>query len=365
MDVIISGGGTGGHIYPALAIAEQLKLIKPEIRITFVGTKDGLENKILQNYDYELLYIDVRGFERSLSADTYTSLKKAFSGLKQSRKIIKKIKPAIVIGTGGYVCGTIVLAAFLAGIKTCIQEQNAVPGVTNRLLGKIASRVFLGNEAAVKYFPNKNKIFIDGNPIRSDIMQADRKEAQQILELDPAKITILVSGGSRGAKSINDAMLCVNKKFADSSEVQIIHITGSDGYESFVNELPEPVKQAKNIKVISYMKNMPLALAASDLAIFRAGALGLSELSARGIPSILIPYPYATANHQEHNARYFEKQNAAIVVRDNELTGESLYGLINILLNDKERLQAMADAAKNIGRPDAAEKIVENILSLI
>ena len=364
MQVIMSGGGTGGHIYPALAIAEQLKLQRPDTQITFVGTREGLENSILKNYDYNLLYIDVSGFKRSLSSETFTSAKKAFRGLLQSREIIKKIKPSVVIGTGGYVCGPVVTAAFLSGIKTCIQEQNAVPGVTNRMLGKLANRIFLGSEAAAKYFSFKNKVFVEGNPIRSDIMKATREQAQRELGLDPKKTTVLVSGGSRGAMSINNAMLYVDEKLADSSDVQIIHITGTTGYQSVIDELPESVKEAKNLKIVSYMKDMPLAMAATDFAVFRAGALGLAELAARGVPSILVPYPYATANHQEHNARYFEKQNAAIVVRDKELTGECLYGLINILLNDKERLAIMSEAAKSIGRPDAAEKIAENILSM-
>lgn len=364
MRVVISGGGTGGHIYPALAIADQLRLQCPDIEIVFVGTSNGLENSILKDYDYELLYIDVSGFKRSFSMDTFTSAKKAIRGLSQARGIIKKLKPSVVIGTGGYVCGPVVLAAFLSGVKTCIQEQNAVPGVTNRILGKFANRIFLGSEAATKCF-SKNKVFVEGNPIRADVMEAKRSLAQKVLGLDPEKLTLLVSGGSRGALSINNAMLYVNEQLAGSDNIQIIHVTGTDGYQGVLNELPGKVKEAGNIKLFSYMQDMPLALAAADLAVFRAGALGLAELAARGVPSILVPYPYATANHQEHNARYFEKENAAIVVRDKELAGENLCCLIKILTEDRERLSAMSKAASTIGRPDAAENIAKNILSML
>ncbi|MDR3349234.1 MAG: undecaprenyldiphospho-muramoylpentapeptide beta-N-acetylglucosaminyltransferase [Acidaminococcales bacterium] len=365
MRVIISGGGTGGHIYPALAIAEQLRESASQIRIFFVGSKDGLENSILANYDYEFLPIEVSGFSRKLSGETVRSVRRALTGLRQAWKIIKKIKPAIVIGTGGYVCGPVVLAAWLSGVKTCIQEQNAVPGVTNRILSNFANKIFLGNPAAGKYFARKKSVSVTGNPIRSDIITVDRHSAQKKLGLNQGITTILVSGGSRGAMSINNAMLNVHERLCRCPDVQVLHITGESGYESVVAELSQSAREAKNIKIVPYMDEMPLALAAADLAVFRAGALGMSELAARGIPSILIPYPYATDNHQECNARSFERENAAILVRDRELTGDSLYSLIDILLKDKNRLSGMADAVKKLGRPDAAKKIAADILTMI
>lgn len=364
MRIIISGGGTGGHIYPAVAIAQKLKRQVEDATIIFVGTKQGLENEILKNYPFPLKHIEVSGFERKLSLGTINSFFKVFKGFKQALEIVKDFKPDIVIGTGGYVCGPVVLAAALSGTKTFIQEQNAIPGVTNKLLGKFVKKIFLGSEAAAKYFTNKNKLIFTGNPIREDITTALRTEGYEKLGLKADKITILVSGGSRGALSINSAMLYVDDVLANKENIQILHVTGDLGYKSIINELSIQAKNADNINMVPYMKEMPLALAVADLAVFRAGAIGLSELAARGVPSILVPYPYATANHQEHNARAFEEQNAAIVIKDKDLTGEKLYQTILSLIEDKEKLDMMAKQAKLLGRPNATEKIVENILKV-
>ncbi len=364
MRIIISGGGTGGHIYPALAIAQEFQQAVPGAEIIFIGTEKGLENKILANYDYQFYHIEVSGFSRKLSKETLASARKAFKGLRQAVTLVKKIKPDLVIGTGGYVCGPVVLAAALCGIKTCIQEQNAVPGVTNKILAKFADRIFLGSPAAAVFFKN-SKTVVSGNPIRQEILGASREAAFASLALAPGKMTILVSGGSRGALSINNAMSYVNGKLGLRDDVQVVHITGQDTYAAVMDALPDSAKEADNIKIIPYMDDMAAALAAADLAVFRAGALGLAELAACGIPSVLVPYPYAAENHQEHNARAFEKEGAAIVVRDRELSGEGLLGLLEILLADKERLSNMAACAKMLGKSDAAQVIVENILSLL
>jgi UDP-N-acetylglucosamine--N-acetylmuramyl-(pentapeptide) pyrophosphoryl-undecaprenol N-acetylglucosamine transferase len=364
MRIIFSGGGTGGHVYPALALAEKLREREPDVSIAFIGTEDGMENSILTNYDYDFFSVKVSAFSRKPSVEIIKTLCRAFSGLKEARRLIKKLCPDIIVGTGGYVCGPVVLAGYLCGVKTCIQEQNAMPGLTNRILAGFVDKIFLGSPAAAKYFSRKSKVVISGNPIRAGIMAADHRLAQDILDLDPGKKTLLVSGGSRGAMSINQAMLCVHEKLAGSSAIQVLHITGEKGFEAFAGQLPAKVRAAENLKILPYMNDMPLALAAADLAVFRAGAIGLSELAARGVPSILVPYPYATANHQEHNARAFERENAAIVVRDRELTGDSLNSLINILLNDEDRLSGMAQAARKLGRPEAADRIVQEILDL-
>ncbi len=365
MNIVIAGGGTGGHIYPALAIAQQLKNIDKNIKISFIGTKQGLEYEILKNYDYDFYDIKVSGFERRLSFETIKSIKLAFVGLKQSYDLIKKLKPDIVLGTGGYVCGPVVLAAFLQGVKTCIQEQNAVAGVTNKILAKFAKRIYLGNKEAKDSLGNSSKILVTGNPIRDDIGKIDRKAAQDKLGLDYKKTTILVSGGSRGAMSINNAMLYVNQKLACRSDIQILHITGKATYDNIIKHLPSIVKDADNIRILPYMDNMPIALAATDLAISRAGAIALAEIAACSIASILVPYPYATANHQEHNAKSFEKENAAIVILDKDLTGEKLLATIISLLDDEDKLVKMSNAAKKIACPKAAKIIADDILANI
>ena len=365
MRIIVSGGGTGGHIYPAVTIANQIKEKQPDAEIIFVGTREGLECEIVPRYGYPIEFIEVAGFQRKLSLDTIKSAFKLLAGLIDALKLIRKIKPDLVVGTGGYVCGPILFLAALQGIPTCIQEQNAMPGVTNKILAHFVKKVFLGYQEAGKYFGGNSEKIFTGNPIRKEILEVSRATAIEKFKLDPAKKTILVSGGSRGARSINDAMALVETSLAGRSDVQVIHITGETGYEKFIGQVEKNVLMSDNIKVFRYMHDMPLALAAADLAIFRSGAIGLAELMARGIPSILVPYPYATANHQEHNARAVEGAGGAVVILDKELTGEILLKQIESLLADESKLQKMKDAAKALGRPEAAEDIARKVLALL
>ena len=365
MRIIVSGGGTGGHIYPAVTIANQIKEKQPDAEIIFVGTREGLECEIVPRYGYPIEFIEVAGFQRKLSLDTIKSAFKLLAGLIDALKLIRKIKPDLVVGTGGYVCGPVLFLAALQGIPTCIQEQNAMPGVTNKILAHFVKKVFLGYQEAGKYFGGNSEKIFTGNPIRKEILEVSRATAIEKFKLDPAKKTILVSGGSRGARSINDAMALVETSLAGRSDVQVIHITGETGYEKFIGQVEKKVLMSDNIKVFRYMHDMPLALAAADLAVFRSGAIGLAELMARGIPSILVPYPYATANHQEHNARAVEGAGAAVVILDKELTGEILLKQIESLLADESKLQKMKDAAKALGRPEAAEDIARKVLALL
>lgn len=365
MRIIVSGGGTGGHIYPAVTIANQIKEKQPDAEIIFVGTREGLECEIVPRYGYPIEFIEVAGFQRKLSLDTIKSAFKLLAGLIDALKLIRKIKPDLVVGTGGYVCGPVLFLAALQGIPTCIQEQNAMPGVTNKILAHFVKKVFLGYQEAGKYFGGNSEKIFTGNPIRKEILEVSRATAIEKFKLDPAKKTILVSGGSRGARSINDAMALVETSLAGRSDVQVIHITGETGYEKFIGQVEKKVLMSDNIKVFRYMHDMPMALAAADLAIFRSGAIGLAELMARGIPSILVPYPYATANHQEHNARAVEGAGGAVVILDKELTGEILLKQIESLLADESKLQKMKDAAKALGRPEAAEDIARKVLALL
>ena len=339
MKVILSGGGTGGHIYPALTIADQIKKLRPDAEISFVGTKQGLEKDIIPRYGYPLKFIEVAGFKRSLSLDTLRSI--------------------------GYVCGPIVFMAALHGIPCCIQEQNAMPGVTNKILSRYVRKVFLGYKEAGKYFPGKAELVYTGNPIRTEILEHERLAALKELGLDPEKKTVLVSGGSRGARSINTAMLEAELALSDRQEVQVLHATGDVNYEKYMAEITKRGGVGKNIIIKPYLHNMPVALAAADLAVFRAGAIGLAELMAKGVPSVLIPYPYATANHQEFNARAVEAKGAARVILDKELNGERILEAIEHLLLHAKELEKMQAAAKSLGKPQAAETIAKEALALI
>lgn len=365
MKVILSGGGTGGHIYPALTIADNIKLLYPDAEIVFVGTQSGLEKDIIPRYGYPLKFIEVAGFRRSLSLDTLRSTGKLFEGLYDAYKIISQENPDLVIGTGGYVCGPVVFTAALQGIPTCIQEQNAMPGVTNKILSRFVKKVFLGYEEAGRYFNHRAELIYTGNPIRTEILEHERSEAYKELGLDSKKKTILVSGGSRGARSINTAMLGVELALSGRGDVQILHATGDVNYEAHMEALRSKGSIGENIIIKPYLHNMPVALAAADLAIFRAGAIGLAELMAKGIPSILVPYPYATANHQEFNARAVEAQGAARVILDKELTSDKLIEAIEHLLLHSDELEKMMSAAHSLGRPKAAAVIAEQALDLI
>lgn len=365
MKIIVSGGGTGGHIYPALTIADTIKKLYPEAEIRFVGTTHGLEKDLVPRAGYPIDFIDVQGFRRSLGADTFRSVYKLFIGLGDAKKLLSVHKPDLVIGTGGYVCGPIVFLAAMQGIPSCVQEQNALPGVTNRILSHFVKKIFLGYKEADKYFKGKAQKVFTGNPIREEILSHTRWEALKFFQLDANKKTILIAGGSLGAASINKAAFQLEKDLSGRDDVQILHATGKNNYDAYMKQVEEAGGFKSNIHVSPYLYDMPMALATADLAVFRAGAIGLAELTAKGIPSILVPFPYATGNHQEFNARALEAAGAAQVILDRELTGDALHEKVErLLLHDKE-LRQMKQAAARAGRPEAAMEIAKQATALI
>ncbi len=366
MKIIVSGGGTGGHIYPAVTIIRTLQKKIDDLEILYVGTSSGLEADIVPKEGFPFKTVDLQGFKRSLSPVNILRLFKALRGVVKAASIVHSYKPDVVIGTGGYVCGPVLMAASLMGIPTLIQEQNVVPGITNKILSHFVSRIATGAIEANKFFP-QNKVTFTGNPIRMEVVNTERMPGYEAFDLDPAKKTVLVSGGSRGARSINRAMVGVLKHFAGSSKVQILHATGKAEYKDIIRRIAEAgidLTQCVNLKVLPYLYNMPQAMAVADLAVFRAGATGLAELTAKGIPAILIPYPYAAENHQEFNARAVEKAGAAQVILNSELNQDILIAVIEKLLADENKLREMAEASHSIGRPEAAETISEIIMEL-
>lgn len=368
MRVIMSGGGTGGHIYPAITIIRAIQKEVQDCEVLFIGTQHGLESDIIPKEGLDFRTIDIRGFERRLSMQNVHTIIKTIGSVWQSRQIIRNFKPDIVIGTGGYVCGPVLLAASMMAIPTIIQEQNVIPGITNKILARFVEKIAVGYGEARTYFTNKDKIVVTGNPVRPEVISATREEGIKALGLDPAKRTILISGGSRGARSINQAMVQVYQQFAGRQDIQLLHVTGQSEYNDIVGNLKQcciDTTKAGNIIIKPYLYNMPQALAVADIAVFRAGAIGLAELTARGIPSILIPYPYAAENHQEFNARVMEQQGAAVVIRDAELNGARLIKVINELVNSPTTLDEMANASKKIGCPKAAESIAKMALTMI
>ena len=363
---VIISGGTGGHIYPAITIARAIADIEPT-EFLYVGSKIGLENTLIPNEGIPFVTIDVRGLERKISFRNLVTLGKTAGSLIKAEHIIHKFKPDVVIGTGGFVCGPVLLAASLSGIPTLVQEQNVIPGVTNTILSRFVKCVALGYEEAAERFKRKDILVYTGNPVRKDILTGTKDHGRALLGLDPDKFTLLVAGGSRGARSINNAMIEVHRYFRDSKDIQILHVTGDHEYDRVVGQL-EGIdgkgRYGEGSHIIPYLHHMPEALAAADLAVYRAGAVGLAELTVRGLPAILIPYPYAAEDHQRYNAQALVMCGAAKMILDKMLTGRELLEEIVHLKNDPEALKRMAQASKSKGRPQAAHDIAELALSI-
>ncbi|HBT48132.1 MAG TPA: undecaprenyldiphospho-muramoylpentapeptide beta-N-acetylglucosaminyltransferase [Peptococcaceae bacterium] len=367
MRVVVTGGGTGGHVYPALAIAQGLKRAEPEAEILYIGTRRGLEADVIPRAGFPLETITVRGLERRRIWKNFLALALLGRGTVEAYLLIRRFRPHVVVGTGGYVCGPVCLVAAALGIPVVLHEQNAFPGMTNRWLARIARTVCLTFPEAAKFFPRGAELVTTGLPVRPEILRADRAEARKRLGIGPDDIFILSVGGSQGARSLNRAILPVLQFYSGQPSVRILHVTGRQGYEALKEDARRfgiEVGKNGNITIEPYLYEMDVALAAADLVVGRAGASFLAEVLARGLPAVLIPYPFAAANHQEYNARAVASQGAAVVIRDHELRGGKLLRTLQSLLAEPSRLKAMAEASLRLGRPDALERIVERILAV-
>lgn len=365
---IVAGGGTGGHIYPALAIARGLKDRYPDAEILYVGTARGMESDIVPQAGLLFKGISAAGLERKLSVRNLLVLWQAGRGFLQALRIIRNWRSDLVIGTGGYVCGPVVLAAALCRVPTLIHEQNAFPGVTNRILSRFAGRVAVTFADSVQHFPRRENIRLTGLPVRPEILTAKRENAIKKLGLPGHGLQLLSFGGSRGARTLNKAMVQLIKLFANDPRLNILHVTGKLGHLEFQNSCAASginLGDIRNVTIASYLYNMQDALAAADLVIGRAGAATLAELTILGIPSILIPYPYASENHQEFNARALEKEKASLVVLDRDLNGDVLCHLVTELIGDPNRLLSMGAASKRMGKKRALEDIMDCVDELI
>lgn len=360
MRVIVTGGGTGGHIYPALAIAKGLLAKDSKTKILYVGTREGMEARLVPEAGLDFKGISGKGLPRRLSVDT---LKVAGIGLKalwESKEVLKHFHPDLVVGTGGYVSGPIVFTAALFGIPTLLHEQNALPGITNRILARVVRRVMVTFPESRARFGSQKKIMMVGLPVRAEIGKVTRAEGVRHFGLSPERLTLLVTGGSRGARTLNQAMLNVLKKLGQHPEVQVIWATGSATYTETMKALQDSGVRTERARwhILEYLKDMPEALACADLCISRAGAASLAELTVAGKPSILIPYPYAAENHQEHNARSLVQGGAARLILDQELNGDRLWQEVEDLLTKPQVLAQMAESAAKMAQPEALDRIV-------
>ncbi|SHK24479.1 undecaprenyldiphospho-muramoylpentapeptide beta-N-acetylglucosaminyltransferase [Desulforamulus aeronauticus] len=368
MRAIVTGGGTGGHIYPALAIAKGLQSHFSHTEILYVGTNHGLEADIVPKANLSFQAITVSGLERKLSLSNLKVFWQAWQGYREAARIIQNFRPDVVIGTGGYVCGPVVLAAARRGIPTLIHEQNALPGITNRILSRVAKGVAVTFEDSVQYFSNRDKIAVTGLPVRPEITESHRREALKALGLDEERLTLLVFGGSRGARRINQAMVEVIQHYGNQPAIQIIHATGQAGYQEFLDAAKDrgiELDKYVNIIIKPYLYNMQEALAAADLVVSRAGAATLAELTVLGLPSILIPYPYAAENHQEFNAKALADRGAAVLIKDAELTGATLIAELQKIISNENRLRNMSLASEKLGRPEALDDIIKCVEKIL
>ncbi|QKS71522.1 undecaprenyldiphospho-muramoylpentapeptide beta-N-acetylglucosaminyltransferase [Paenalkalicoccus suaedae] len=363
MKVLVSGGGTGGHIYPALALIRHIASVNPEAEFLYIGTENGLEGSIAPKSNIPFKTVTISGFKRKISLHNVRTVYQFLKAVTDSKKYMKEFRPDVVIGTGGYVCGPVVYAASKLGIPTIIHEQNSVPGLTNKFLSKYVTKVAISFEEAASYFPKEKTIFT-GNPRASEVAakaKSESKEAIKQLGLDPTKKTLLVVGGSRGARPLNEAMLASLEEFGSKS-YQCIYVTGDVHYDSVKQKMGEATP---NILAVPYIHDMPALLLEIDAVVARAGATTLAELTALGIPSILIPSPYVTNNHQEKNARALEKVGAAKVILEKDVTPSVLLKACDDLLENNEAWSLMSRSAYEAGMPEASAKLVGVMESII
>lgn len=356
MRVVLSGGGTGGHIYPALALAKEIKKQHPNAELLYIGTEKGLESKLVPRENIAFKSIHITGFKRSLSLDNAKTIMRFLKGVSDCKKMMKEFKPDVVIGTGGYVCGPVVYAASSLKIPSMIHEQNSVPGLTNKFLSKYVKKIAISFQESASFFPEEKVVFT-GNPRASEVIGTNGAKGKQSLGLDPLKKTVLIVGGSRGARPINEAFLNVLSE-AGQKSYQFVYVTGDVHYEN----VQEAVKQSgspSNVTIVPFVHNMPELLAGVDLVVARAGATSIAELTALGIPSILIPSPYVTNNHQEKNARALEQNGAATVILEKDMNGTQLLNEVDSILLNQENWERMHYASKELGMPSAAKDLIQ------
>lgn len=365
MRVIISGGGTAGHIYPGLALAGSLRSTEAALEILFVGTKSGLESKLVAEANYHFEPVEVHGFTRKLSFDFFKALFLLLIGIPKSLRIINGFKPDVVIGLGGYVSVPVAVAASLKRIPLLLHEQNTVPGLANRLLTKRADMIAISFAASQKYFGNARRVELTGNPVRKEIIGSDLKDYNKF-DLDAARKTILIFGGSRGAQRINEAMIEAYPLFRDSGNLQIIHSTGTANFEYVAAAIEKEQDPSDKIiyRCYPYLNQIDQAYSVSDLVVCRAGATTLAEVTALGKPAVFVPYPYATEDHQKRNAEVLRDAGAASIIFNEELDGNSLFGETTKIVSDDLLLKKMSEAAHSLGRPNAADALAKLVIEL-
>lgn len=353
----MAGGGTGGHLFPALALADEFKRRDPATEIIFAGGKGGLEERIVPKYGYRLKLMSVEGIKRRRGLDRLRALTKAAKSTFEAIRFLRAERPDGVIGSGSYSSAPFVMAAKLLGIKTAILEQNALPGLTNKALGKVVNRIYISFEESRRFFPGGRTI-LTGNPVRRAVLRR-AEDAPERCE----KFCIFVFGGSQGATAINAAFLDAIEYLTDIwGGLRVVHQTGEEGYEA-----AKAAYKRKGLKaeVHKFIEDMGSVYSCTDLVVCRAGATSIAEITALGLPSILIPYPFAADDHQSVNAKSLSEAGAAMMIKQDKLTGAALAEAIKKLYQAPQELKTMREKVKRLGKPRAAELVADNFLKLL
>ncbi|QVK17059.1 undecaprenyldiphospho-muramoylpentapeptide beta-N-acetylglucosaminyltransferase [Mycoplasmatota bacterium] len=358
MKIIFSGGGTGGHIYPAIALIKALKKKEPTTEILYIGKKLAQEEKICKNESISFIGIKVRYFYRKLTFKNILTIIEFIKSYCEVKKIIKQFKPDIIIGTGGYVCAPVVYAGARKKIKTIIHEQNSIPGLTNKFLSHYADKIAISFSSSEQYF-NHQKTVLTGNPRAQEVVMSKKIPKNQ-LKLQENKKLILIFMGSLGAKYVNQSIVKSLPILSKREDIEVIFVTGKSHYDTIISEVKD-FKLKQNVFIKDYVENMPQLYQHADLVICRAGATTLAEISAIGIPSILIPSPYVTNNHQEKNALDLVQIGGAVMIKEKDLSEEILTNQILKIIDDPYQLQVLRINNKKLGIPNACDKFIELI----
>lgn len=355
--ILFAAGGTGGHVYPAIAVADEVRLMKPETAVIFAGTRERLEWRVVPAAGYEIAPISAAGLQRKLTARNLAMPFKAARGFAQSVSLVRAFDPDVVVGTGGYVTGPVVAAGSVLGRKTLIQEQNAYPGITNRILGKRVDEVHVAFPEAADYFP-RDRCMVSGNPTRSNLAEASREEARRFFDIPREARVLFAFGGSLGSQAMNETLMRSWSHLAGDGAV-LLWQTGP----RYFDRVRRAIGEAADVRLLEYVERMDLAYAAADLALCRSGAITCSELLVTGTPAILVPSPNVAADHQTKNAAGLAASDAAIVIAETDLEGR-LVDAVTKLLQNRERLAEMARNARSASHPDAASTLAEAVLRL-
>lgn len=371
MNIVFTCGGTGGHIYPAIAVARMFHERQPDCKILFIGAEDGMENKLVPREGFRLETVKISNYQRKLTPaavwHNLVTVQRMAATFSKTKRILKEFQPDVIVGTGGYASFPALKMGAKLGIPTCVHESNAVPGLTTKLVARTASRVMVSFESSREHYPEPEKVLLTGTPVREEFLFAKRQEARQALGLGEEPL-VVSCWGSLGAREMNKKIAQFMKcECEENTPFHHIHATGSFGWRwmpEYVKELGVDLAAHPRIDMREYIYDMPQVLAAADLIVCRAGAATIAEVCASGTPCIMVPSPNVTGNHQEKNARVLERSGAAAVVREADCDGKSLYETAKAILSDAGRMRAMRASARDMAVVDAAERIYQTALDL-